>query len=202
MAFQKWHEPRETPENWSFDVLARTGAGPALIAPGVTGEKVEFPTVKMRGENLFCLAVKAGRPVEVVLRNHPLAHYESLLAWDVRNSEMAKIAKGMIPHNTTGAVTFTPETDGIYLLGASAGSCTYSVVSANVPIGLYAVDRLGLIFGANRLYFKVPDGVDEFTLTAKGSSGETVRVNVYDPEGNQVATGQTSFQNTTARIEV
>ena len=96
MAFQKWHEPRETPENWSFDVLARTGAGPALIAPGVTGEKVEFPTVKMRGENLFCLAVKAGRPVEVVLRNHPLAHYESLLAWDVRNSEMAKIAKGMI----------------------------------------------------------------------------------------------------------
>ena len=201
-SLKAWHEPRENPEDWSLTGFGKMDGAPKLVGPEVTGEKIQFPTVQMRGDNLMLLACKAGQPVEVVLRNHPLARYKSLLAWDVRGPQMEKIANAMIPHNETGAVIFTPQADGIHLLAASAGSCTYSVVSSNVPLGLYAGDRLGLIFSAERLYFKVPEGVEEFTITAKGAGGETVRVNIYDPEDNQVATGQTTLAEMTVSIKV
>ncbi|HOM83334.1 MAG TPA: hypothetical protein PLZ94_16280, partial [Armatimonadota bacterium] len=97
---------------------------------------------------------------------------------------------------------FTPQKDGVYLLGASAGSSAYRVVSANVPVGLFAGENLSLIYGAPRLYFQVPPGVDRFTLTASGSGAETVRVTVHDPAGKEAATGQTSPRARTATIPV
>ncbi len=200
--FDKQYEPRETPEDWSLALFDSAGNQPALVAPEITGATVEYPPIKMRGENMIFVACKAGQPVEVVLENQPLAHYKSLLAWDLRDPKLNKISSGTIPNDERGTIAFTPEIDGIYLLGASAGRCTYSVVSSNAPLGLYAGTRLGLILGAERLYFKVPEGVEEFTISARGSGGETVRVNVYDPEGNQVATGQTTLAVMKAEVKV
>ena len=198
--FEAQHHPRETPEDFGLAVFDTTGERPRLVPPEVTGETVEYPLVKMRGDNLMFIAAKAGQAVEVVLENQPLAHYTSLLVWDLRDSAMEKIEGGRIPNDERGTITFTPETDGLYMLGAGAGSCTYSVISSNAPIGLYAADRLQLIFGAERLYFKVPDGVEEFIITATGSGGETVRVNVYDPEDQETASGQTTLA--TRKIEI
>ena len=199
---QAWHEPRETPEDFSLAVFQGAGNPPDLVTPEVTGEKVDFPLVRLRRGNLFVLAVKGGQPVEVVLRNQPVADYQSLLAWDLRDTALAKIDSGMIPHGEAGTVAFTPDADGVYLLGASAGSCAYSVVSANVPVGLLASPSLSLIYGAEQLHFRVPDGVEEFTLTAKGAGAETVRVNVLDPDGNEVATAQTGPGNDRLQLSV
>ena len=66
------------------------------------------------------------------------------------------------------------------------------MIASNVPLGLYAGEPLKLIHGAKRLYFKVPAGVTRFALTIEGAGAETVRLNVFDPEGNQAATGQTT----------
>lgn len=200
--FAAWHEPRQAPEDWSLDIFNRASERPKVIAPAVTGEKVEFPVVRLRGENLILLACKAGQPVEVVLKNEPVARYQSLLMWDLRDPALSKVASGTIPHNETGSVRFTPQAGGLYLLGASAGSCAYSVMSTNAPVGLYARDGLSLIYGAKRFYFKVPAGATEFTLSIKGAGGETVRLNVFDPGGDQAATGQTTLQNTEAQVKV
>jgi len=191
-AFAAQHAPRETPEDWTLDVFGSAEAGLRLLPPEATGETVEFPLVRMRGENLVLLAAKAGQPVRVVLQNQPVARYTSRLAWDLRSPKMEKVDSGMIEHAEQGSIDFTPEMDGIYVLGASAGSCAYSIVSSNVPIGLFAADGLSLIYGADRLYFRVPEGVDTFSVTARGSGAETVRVNVLDPEGEEVGTGQTT----------
>jgi len=201
-ALAAWHEPRETPEDFGLALFKDGTERPALVAPPVTGEQVEFPAVTMRRDNLMVLGCKAGQPVEVVLRNHPIASYQSLLVWELRTPKFEKLANGTLPNDGTGTVTFTPDADGLYLLGASAGSCAYSVVSANVPVGLYAGRSLSFIYGAERLYFKVPEGVTDFTLTLRGSGGETVRANVFDPDGNQVATGQTTLAELTTQVKV
>jgi hypothetical protein len=124
------------------------------------------------------------------------------LAWDVRDDRLAKIASGMIPYGESDTIAFTPTSDGIYLLGASAGSCAYSLTSANVPVGLYAGEPCKFIHGVKQLYFNVPDGVQEFTLGIEGAGAETVRVNVFDPEGAQVATGQTTTAKEKAVVNV
>lgn len=200
--FAAWHEPRETPEDFGLSVLKTAELRLELAMPEVTGETVEFPLVKMRGDNLLFLACKAGQPVEVVLRNHPVAYYRSLLAWELRDLQMNKLTSGTIPHDETGRVHFTPEKDGMYVLGASAGSCAYSVVSANVPVGLYAERGLSFIYGVDRLYFHVTEGLKEFTVQVKGTGAETVRVNVFDPTGAQVASAQTTPQQQTVTLKV
>ncbi len=201
--FRAQYEPRETPEEWwTLDEFERPKDSSKLVAPEATGERVEYPVVKLRRENLLLIAGKKGQPFELVLQNHPVASYKSFLAWELWNLDMIKAASGTIQYGKSGAINFIPEDDGIYLLGVTAGQCAYSVVSSTAPVGLYAGDRLSFIHAVNRVYFKVPDSVEHFTLTARGSQAETVRVNVFNPEGNQVATGQTTLKDETVKIQV
>ena len=85
---------------------------------------------------------------------------------------MEKLVSGTIPHGKSDTVKFIPEKDGIYLLGLSSCPCAYSVISSNAPVGLYSGDGLSLIYSVDRLYFGVPDGVEQFTLTATELSQE------------------------------
>jgi hypothetical protein len=155
-------------------------------------------------DNLMLVAGRAGQTMEITLRSHPLANYESYLVWEMRDSKLRKQASGRFPHNESGTVRFTPGRNGIYLLGASAGSCPFSVVGSNVALGLYGGEklRLRLIYGAERLYFRVPPALEEFSLSMSGSRSETVRVNVFNPGGTPVATGQTTLQAGTATVRV
>ena len=158
--------------------------------------------VRLRGENMLVIAGKAEQAVELLLKNQPVACYNSKLIWELRTAEMEKLVSGTIPHGKSDTVKFIPEKDGIYLLGLSSGPCAYSVISCNAPVDLYSGDGLSLIYSVDRLYFGVPDGVEQFTLTAKGSGAETVRVNVLDSSGNQVATGQTTTKEEMVEIQV
>jgi hypothetical protein len=62
----------------------------------------------------------------------------------------------------------------------------------------YTGDGLNLIYGADRLYLHVPTKVRQFTISMRGWGAETPRVNVFDPAGKQVATGQTTTTNANA----
>ncbi len=199
--FAVQYEPRETEENWHFDMFKSFDSPDLLTAGGATGT-IKYPIVKMRHDNMMLIAGKAGQPVEIVLQNHPIAHYESFLVWKLTDIKMVEVASGNIPHGKSGTVNFTPESDGIYVLGASAGQCAYSVVSSNAPVGMYTGDGLSTISGADRLYFKVPAGLEQFSITGKGYGGETVRVNIFDPTGSQIATGQTTLKQGSVKIEV
>jgi hypothetical protein len=125
-----------------------------------------------------------------------------MLVWDFRDTNLERITSGTIPHNQQGTVRFTPQQGGIYLLGTSAGSCAYSVISANVPVGILTSDSARFIYAAKRMYFHVPEGVKEFSITATGWGAETVRLNVFTPDGAQAATGQTSPAEATVQIDV
>jgi hypothetical protein len=202
--FEAWHEPRQTVENsvqTSVRAVLDRLRTARLVLPKVTGEKVEYPAVRMRFGNVILIAAKAGKAVEVVLHNPAWATPRSPLMWSVAGPSAEHVASGKIPSGGTGTVSFTPAADGVFLLGASAGGTAYSVVSSNTPVGLYASQRLGLVAGG-RFYFKVPEGVREFDLTAWGRGAETMRLNVLNPEGIRVATGQTTADKTSVRIKV
>ena len=191
--WQAWHEPRETPENWDLAVF-HSAERPALALPEKSGS-TEYPAVRVRHENLVLLACKAGRPVEVELKASRVGQSPPLLVWEVRDPALEKVASLKMPQEQATTVKFTPDRDGLYLLGASAGGAAWSMARSNVPVGLYAGQPLHTIFGANRLYFHVPAGLKEFSLTVAGSGAETVRLNVFAPDGRQVATAQTTQQS-------
>jgi hypothetical protein len=196
--FAAQNEPRQTPEPWVISLTESLGKATRLVPPPITGESVRFPTVKLRRENLLFVAGKKGQKVAVELRHHPVSRYESPLHWSLRGPKGKRIASGTIPDDTSDEVAFVPPADGVYLLALTAGSCAYSVVRSNAPVGLYAREELGIIRGAKRLYVHVPEGLTRFKVTVEGWGRETVRLNVLDPQGKLAATAQT----TEARVKV
>lgn len=187
--WQAWREPRQTDENWNLGVF-NTGDRPALTAAAKTAS-TEYPTVRLRHENLLLLVCKAGEAVTMEIRGYRIGQSPPLLIWEVRNPAMEKIASLKSPQEQSTTVAFTPDRDGVYLVGVSAGGAAWSVDRSNVPVGLYAGQPLHVIFAAKRLYFHVPRGLKQFTLKAKGNGAETVRLNVYTPDGQPAATAQT-----------
>ena len=200
--FQVQHEARENPESWGFEFFDKSGAQVGLTVPMHDGRPVDLPNLSLRNANVFMLGCKKGQPVEVELQNIPVSSYENTLVWDVRNALLEKVASGEIPHSKTGTVRFVPEADGICLLAATSGQCAYRVRRANVPVGLFSGEGLQVIRGAERLYFHVPANVDHFELTLKTSGAETARAVVFDPEGNEVVSGQTTLNASSVQIRV
>jgi len=200
--FDAQKQARETPENWFADAFQHAAKGPRLVAPAGTGETIDLPSIKLRGENLVIVAATAGKPAEIVLQDVPVGSYDDSLLWELRNPAMEAVGSGTIPHGQSGSVSFTPPTDGLYLLAVCSGSCAWQISKTNVPVALHAADGLAVIYGAKRLYFDVPSGTNEFTLTIKGQGAETVRLNVFNPSGRQVATGQTTKNGQTVQVAV
>ncbi len=196
--FAAWKEPRQTPEDWGFAAFSSGGNAP-LAAPPWDGRVVELPAVKLRQENLLLLGCRAGRAVEIVLHNRPFAHYQASLIWEVRTPLLEKVAGGVIPHGQSGPIRFQPKQDGVYLLAASAGGCAYSVQSANVPVGLYAGESLHLLQGAQRLFFHLCEGAEGVKVTIRGAGAETVRATLLRPDGEAVATAQTTLRQSQAQ---
>ena len=173
-----------------------------LWPSAVSAAIVTFPHVMLRFDNAAFLAVTKGARVEVVLRSHPVGNNKGPTAWSVKDSRAQQLASGSIAAGEKHTVSFTPHENGLCVLSVAPGWAGCSLVSANVPLALGAHSKLTTINGAERLYFHVPAGVERFTVAARGKPPETVRLNIFNPAGKQVATAQTSAQNKKAEIEV
>ncbi len=163
----------------------------ALDPPPVTGEVVEYPRVWLRGSNLLIVAAKAGRAVTIPVEFQQVGAGTDRLKWEVSDADGNRVARGQGEPGESATVRFTPEHDGLnYLLVSAAGS-RWAPASADAPVGLYAGAKLHVMSDAERLYFAVPDGADEFTVVSNGSSArERVKLNVYTPDGELAGTAQ------------
>jgi hypothetical protein len=200
--FQVWHEPRETPEDWGLGATSGPGILGRLVAPPNTGRMSPCPRVRLRGANLLVVACKAGQQAQLTIQDFAVGKSQDAVVWRVHGSTLAQTATGTIAHGQTGTIRFTPPTEGLYLIEVTAGGCAWSITNANVPVGLYAGDALRVIGPAKRLYFGLPSGCRRFEVQAQGSRQETVRVNVFDPEGRPAASGQTTLDQNRVQLQV
>jgi len=198
---EAWKQPRETTEGWTLGIFNNAQATAGLVIPEITGETVPYPAITLRRDNLLAVAGKKNLPVEITLQHHAVSDYETVLAWELRSLKMEPLESGSIELGKSGIVGFTPDEDGIFLLGVSAGGCAYSIKSSNVPIGILTGDGASFIREAKPLYFFVPDNLDSFTISARSSGSETVRINILAPDGTTVATGQTTPTNSKLNLK-
>lgn len=188
--FKAQYDPRKTGQNEEmFDQVKSLSK---VKPPKFTGKTINYPKVKLRGENLLIIAAKARKTVKISLQHHPVGKHKTPVAWELRSADKTYIDSGFVDYDKSGIVKFTPRKDGVYILGVSAAGGAYSFKSSNAPLGLYAVERLWVFGEAESLYFKVPPKIKDFEIEIEsGGSMETVRVDVFDPQEKLIATGQT-----------
>ncbi len=199
--FEPYQEPRETAESWVAQLLGALGDEQAeLVLPEVTGEREEFDRILLRFDNVLIVAAKAGQPVDIVMGHQSLGPQPIALRWEVRDGQLESIGTGEVAPGTQGSIAFTPEADGVFIIPLTAGGSAYWVVSTNAPLGISAASYARFIFSSDAdrarrvpLHFYVPDGLAEFNISIAGQGGgEMVRVDVLNPQGETVATGQTT----------
>ncbi len=172
-----------------------------LIAPEPLAEPMDLPFVKLRGANVLVLAGRAGHEAQVSIAYHQVGAVEAELSWKIMDADRNMIAEGVGEKQEGVTLAFAPEADGIYYVLASAQSSAWSVQRTNVPVGLYVGAKLHTMSGAGRLYFAVPEGVEEFSIVGDGAGWhEPIRIDVFDPSDEMVATGQTDTE--VLRVEV
>ncbi|MGI5817545.1 MAG: hypothetical protein ACOX9R_05545 [Armatimonadota bacterium] len=183
--------PRETPEDPGYNLEDTIGE---LTAPTWTGEMIEFPVGHLRGDALLLVNVRAGRPVRIELAHDPLGRTPSELFYIAHDPEGRQVAGEGFGMARSATISFTPATTGLHVVGISGGDWggAWRVVAANAPVGVHWPERLAVIFGAERLFFQVPEGLETVRLKLKGAGKEMVRGNLRDPEGNVRASAQTS----------
>ena len=199
--FAAQHEARQTPEGFVAALTDQIGTT-GFADPAAIGTPVDFPIIKLRGGNMALLACAEGIEATIDLRDIPLGSYTDPLHWELRAPDFTLIESGDIGHDAAGQVRFTPEAGGVYFLGLSAGACTYAITRANLPVALYAGKGMGTVHGAERLYFQVPADAANLMVKIQGSGGETVRVDVLEPDGSPAATAQTTLETTRVALPV
>ena len=199
--FRRANEAIEA-ENWEFAVQPRVNPitwdlNPATLAAGLeapewTGETVQFAPAFFRGDYLLLVQAKAGEPVTLQLQHNPLGKQWSQIFYVVHDPDGVRIAGDGIEERSA-EITFTPEVDGLHLMGVSAGDWggAWRIVSANAPLAIYWPESLHTFRGATRLYFRVPEGMDVVEVPVTGGSPETVRGILRNPEGEVMADQQT-----------
>ncbi|MHB8996316.1 MAG: hypothetical protein ACYC63_13815 [Armatimonadota bacterium] len=187
--FSKWQEPRETEDPSGLPRFQFAGA---MALEGSFGTAVKYPALKLRGGNMLLVAGRKGTPVNVVVQYFQVGKVKSEIEYRITSSEFQTLAEGTLPPDKAGKISFNPPADGIYAVAVSAGGSAYSIVSADAPLAIYAKDGMSVIYGADRLYFHVPAGLDKFALRAKTMGAETIKLTVYDPQGKEIAAGETT----------
>ncbi len=192
--YSLWRKPAEEPDFWFTRLFRHRFADLTLVPPPAPQRRTEFKPVKFRGMHLLMLPLEKGRTAHVALRHHPVGKYESVLRWTFRNPAGAEISRGEVAQGETGTASLEAPETGLFLLGVDAGPCAWSVVAADVSVGVLAVEPVHLIGGPFRLYFRPPPGVRRFTVSFAGSGAETVRVRLRRPDGGVVADAQTTIR--------
>lgn len=190
-------QPRETEDPNAFPQLKISGQAPRRQ------KAREYPLVKLRTSNALLVSATREQPVQITLSSFRIGQNTTSLTWELKDTQWQNLQTGEIEVQKTGQIEVKVPQDGLYILMLEPGGNACAVKSSNVPLALMAYPIARLIFGAEKLYFSVPQGLAQFKFKLGGGGGiETVKLTVFDPDGNQAAVGQATAQKNSLEVPV
>lgn len=172
----------------SWSSLFPNGIPPVLSGPPPFGT-YSTGVCKVRGKLpgmtvVYTLSCQAGIPVSLGVQTYRVnSALEAPIAFEVRplaNLNIRNHYSTLMPEQS-GLITFTPPTSGVYLLAVGTSGHLASLTQANVAVGIYAAQNVGLFKNTTSFYVNAPSGSTDFTLTMTASGQEHVKVSIYDP---------------------
>jgi hypothetical protein len=114
---------------------------------------------------------------------------------------MALLGQGLMAGAADGEISLKTRASGTHILRLESEEYSYSILSSNVPLGLYAGRRVNFRRVSGRLYFRVQEDLGSFMLIARGSRKWSGKLRVLDPEGGLASEGEAAEQKNKIRLE-
>ncbi|MEW6356759.1 MAG: DUF4838 domain-containing protein [Planctomycetota bacterium] len=154
------------------------------------------PQISIRGPHSFLTLLKAGERATMQIACKQVGQYDSPTEWRVFGCTDTLHAKGTVEPQKEGRVDAPAGEDGVYVVSVQTGRNAALVTLLN-DHAVLAGRQIRLVGGTCPLFFYVPEGVNEFTVTLESPApGETARMRLLDPDGKEVASGQTGQEKT------
>jgi hypothetical protein len=160
----------------------RAAWAPALAHP------LPVTSLALRGRTRFLFFPNADQEISIAAKNLPAKG--SVLRCDAYSASGAKVAGGVL--RAGNPVQFLGSAGQIYYVDLDGGPSGYELELKGAPYALAAnAEPRGIHLSgkATPLYFQVPAGVPQFTLTISSDApGETSLAHLYAPNGKLVQT--------------
>lgn len=149
------------------------------------------PFLSLRGGYMLVAALGEGENYRAHIATRRVGANDSAIRWSLISPEDEVIARGDIPVTETLDLDVPVPAPGTYILFVQTNKNNARVTMLNDHAAL-AGESIGFVYQTSPVFFYVPEGMEEFTVSISGSwPGETVRARVYDPDGNEAATQAT-----------
>ncbi|HID07401.1 MAG TPA: DUF4838 domain-containing protein [Armatimonadetes bacterium] len=162
---------------------------------------LRFPTV--RGNHTFRLFIRAGEMIDSTVAVRQLGSYMQPTAFVLSDPSGREVMRGCATLAEPAKLNVKATVSGTWTLVVNSGSNGCVVTSQN----RYAVlegPQVHFLGATPKIYFYIPSGVDEAEISLRTSApGETARLVVFNPDGNEVASGDTvSTSKCTLRFSI
>ncbi|MGI5817385.1 MAG: DUF4838 domain-containing protein [Armatimonadota bacterium] len=184
--------------------LAWLAEGADALAPAfpeMSAASPELPPTQFRGTSRHVI-VGAGEPFEVTIRHWRVGSSPDPVRYQIAGPGGTDI-RGEVPVGEQKRVRVAPAPEGLYTVLLQGGSNAGSVETDARYLVHDARAGLHVVHHARPLYFSVPAGAREFTLSlAITAPGESVHVAVVNPEGEVAAEGDAIGSGVELAVEV
>jgi len=172
----------EIPEGWDGQPVAAVAQ---QVAP-LEGE----PYLSLRGGATMLALLGEGEAFRAHVVTGRVGANDSPINWVLVNQANEVIKRAEVPVGQTVEVEVPVPAPGTYAFFVQTNKNNAMVTLLNDHAALTG-RNFAFIHHTSPVYFQVPAGTDKFTISFQGSwPGETVRVRVHDPDGNEVASDE------------
>ncbi|MBS3155398.1 putative metal-binding motif-containing protein [Candidatus Woesearchaeota archaeon] len=158
-------------------------------------DSLSLPWKRFRNQHNFIIKAKKDETVKIEVQDIPLGSYLDSVAYRVVDKDIKEILSGKIARSQSKVISFVASYDGYYALLINPGTGTFNPLNTNVPMMLYAIERIHIIREAT-LYFWV-GSISHFNIDFEGEgTGEGLTAAIYKPTatGYQLVTSGSTTQ--------
>jgi hypothetical protein len=154
--------------------------------PGEVEAAGDLPVFSLRHGGMFVALLEADEPFRALINPRAVGRADGPVAWQLYGPDEQSVAKGEAPVGEITEIEATSGQAGVHVLVVNPGSTCGRVTLLNDHAAL-ASSRQRMVYQSSPMFFFVPEGTAEFTFELQSPGpGETARVLILDPEGNEV----------------
>lgn len=141
----------------------------------------DLPPTQFRGTSRH-LIMSDGTPFELTVAHQRVGSSQDPVRYQIAGAETD--IQGQVPPGQESTVTVDPAPEGVYTLLLGAGANAARVEASARYFVHDAAQGVNVVHHARPLYFTVPEGTSEFTLSIGISApGESVHAAIINPDG-------------------